>query len=455
MPIRLVFSMKRQFVRILSVASCACVLAVGDVGLASFSSNLEIGQAYAAACVKKEPESRRVPSLKESVFKKLSKVQKLTGPEEGEPNFPEALKALDSLKRSGLNKWNRYELSQLYNYYGYVYYSLERTNEALKAYEKVLQQSPDIPYNFELSIMFTLAQLNFAEENYRKSLDLLEKWMCLSTIVGADVHYLKSQIHYQLDDKKSALASVNKAVEIYEGKNKIPPEGWYNLQRGLYYDRNDYKKTVQVLQKLIRQYPKIVYWKQLSSIYAIQERESNQLHSLEVVYLMGGLKKEKELLNLAYLFMSKDVPYKGARVIEKGMKEKIIEKTSKNLETLAIAWRLAEELQKSIPAMEAAASKSDKGDLHAQLAGIYLDNDENEKALSAGKKALDKKGKLKSPGNLHIIMGMASTNLKKYKDAAKSFKEAQEYKNTKTIGENWLKYVNREMRRASQLAQSI
>ena len=35
--------------------------------------------------------------------------------------------------------------------------------------------------------------------------------------------------------------------------------------------------------------------------------------------------KEKELMNLAYLLMGEDAPYKAAKIIDKGMKAKIIE----------------------------------------------------------------------------------------------------------------------------------
>jgi len=138
-------------------------------------------------------------------------------------------------------------------------------------------------------------------------------------------------------------------------------------------------------------------------MYGQVGEEGHQLHSLEVAYLMGALVKEHELLNLAYLFLSADVPYKAALVIDQGMKAKQIPETSKNLEVLATAWRLSQEINKSIPEMEKAAEKASSGDLYARLAAIYLDGDRFHKAIESGLKAV-KRGGVKRMDQLHIIV---------------------------------------------------
>ena len=172
---------------------------------------------------------------------------------------------------------------------------------------------------------------------------------------------------------------------------------------------------------------------------------------MEAAYLAGALQKEKELLNMAYLFMGNDVPYKGAKVIDKGIKEKKIERTSKNLETLAQAYQMAQELQKSIPELEAAAKLSDKGELYSRLAGIYLDLDKNKQAIAMGSKAL-KKGNLKRPDQLYIVLGMANANLKQYDAALSNLKKALKDERSKKFAEQWIAFVEGEKKREEQLA---
>jgi len=153
---------------------------------------------------------------------------------------------------------------------------------------------------------------------------------------------------------------------------------------------------------------------------------------------------------MAYLFMGNEMPYKGAKVISKGIDQKKIERTSKNLETLAQAYQMAQELQKAIPELENAAKLSDKGEIYSRLAGIYLDLDKNEKALDVGAKAL-KKGGVKRQDQLYIVMGMANANLKQYDAALSAFKKAAKDDRSKKFADQWIDFVEKEKEREKQL----
>lgn len=402
---------------------------------------------FAQAEAQSDQKTRKVPAMRENVFKKLGKVQEAADAE----NWNAALAALRDME-AGKSKYNAYEIAQMYYFYGFVYYSMERYKDAINAYKRVLAQGVEnIPVGTELATLKTIAQLYFVTENYDQSLTYLNKWFKASESIGADDYALRGQIYYQKGDEAGALKDINRAVSMYEKDGKVPKESWLSLQRFLYYEKNDYKQVTNILEKLVKHYPKGEYYKQLAGMYGELKREKDQLHMMEAAYLAGVLQKEKELLNMAYLFMGNDVPYKGAKVIDKGIKEKKIERTSKNLETLAQAYQMAQELQKSIPQLEAAAKLSDKGELYSRLAGIYLDLDKNEKAVEMGGKAL-KKGDLKRPDQLYIILGMANANLKKYDASLSNLKKAVKDERSKKAAEQWITYVEGEKKREEQLA---
>src|SRR5690606_29540932 len=156
-------------------------------------------------------------------------------------------------------------------------------------------------------------------------------------------------LYYQVDDMQNALLNINEAVRVQEAADKVPQESWYSLQRGLYFEREDYKNGVIVLEKLVRHYPKASYWRQLSQIYAILNREKDKLAALETTYLMGGLTEERELIVLASYFLEAEVPYKAAKVLDRGInKDKSIDPAAKNLELLANSWRAPAEYEKSL-----------------------------------------------------------------------------------------------------------
>ncbi|MGL6159992.1 tetratricopeptide repeat protein [Microbulbifer sp.] len=405
---------------------------------------IEAGFAQARAA---EEKTRKVPSMRQNVSKKLGKAQEAADAE----NWNEALAALRDME-ADKSDYNGYETAMMYYFYGFVYYSMERYKQAVDAYRNVLRQgSENLPRSLEVNTMRTVAQLYFVTENYDQALVYYEKWFAVADDITADSYAERAQVYYQKGDQAKALSDVNTAVSMYEKEGKVPKENWFGLQRYLYYEKNDYKSVTGILEKLVKHYPKAEYYKQLAGMYGELKREKDQLHMMEAAYIAGALQKEKELLNMAYLFMGHEMPYKAAKVIDTGIKEKKIERTSKNLETLAQAYQMAQELRKSIPNLEAAAKLSDKGELYSRLAGIYLDLDKNEQAISMGSRAL-KKGGLKRPDQLYLVLGMANASLKKYDDALSSLKKARKDDRSKKFADQWINYVEREKEREEQLA---
>ncbi|WP_299595042.1 lipopolysaccharide assembly protein LapB [uncultured Microbulbifer sp.] len=406
-----------------------------------------VSASFAQAEAQGEQQTRKVPAMRENVFKKLGKVQEAADAQ----NWPAALAALKEME-AGKDKYNGYETAQMYYFYGFVYYSMERYPQAITYYKKVLQQGEqNLPVALEVGTLLTVAQLYFVQEDYKQALSYLNKWFAVADNISADSYALRAQAYHQVGNAKMAMADISTAISMYEKEGKTPKENWFQLQRYFYYEQNDYKNVAKVLEKLVKHYPKGEYYKQLAGMYGELKREDDMLHMMEAAYIAGALQKEKELLNMAYLFMGAEMPYKGAKVIDKGIDEKKIKRTSKNLETLAQAYQMAQELQKSIPELEAAASMSDKGDLYSRLSGIYLDLDNNEKAVDMGAKAL-KKGDIKRPDQLYIVLGMANANLKKYDSSLKYFEKALDDKRSEKFAKQWITFVKAEQEREKQLA---
>ncbi|WP_444940571.1 tetratricopeptide repeat protein [Microbulbifer sp. ZKSA004] len=406
--------------------------------------------ASAQAQEQKKPskeKTRKVPAMREAAYKKLEKAQEAADAEDWAAALV-ALQEMDAAKK----RFNGYEIAQMYNFFGVVYYSTERYKEAIPYFKKVLDQGEkNLPVALEVGTLFTLAQLYFVTEDYKQAINYLNQWFKVSDRITADSYALLAQAYNQTGEQNKALANINIAVSMYEKEGKTPKESWYGLQQYVYFERNDYKSVAAVLEKLVQYYPKPVYYKTLAAMYGELKREKDQLHMMEAAYLAGALEKDRDLLNMGYLFMGHEMPYKGAKVIAKGIQDKKIPRTAKNLETLAQAYQMAQELQKAIPQLEAAAQLSDKGEIYSRLAGIYLDLDQNEKAIAMGKKALAKGG-IKRVDQLHIVMGMANANLKRYDSSLKSLKLALKDERSEKFAKQWITFVEGEKKREEQLA---
>ncbi len=406
-----------------------------------------------AAEEKKEPKykdvkTRQRQSVGAKCAKALEKVQVVLE----EENWSESLNMLVNIESSTKTCKSDYEQTQIWKFKGYVYYSLDDFNGAIRSYRQVINGA-GTPPELRLDTRYTLAQLYTVEEKYALAAKELETWMSEATIIGNDARVLLAQIYYQLNRKSESLTMLEAAIDDVESKDILPKEGWWGLQRVLYYEKNNYKRVVSILEKLVTHYPKWSYWKQLGGMYGELEREDDRLVATEVVYMNNQFDKESQVMSMAYMFLGAEVPYRAARIIEKGINDEIIERNAKNLEVLGTAWYQSKDLKKALKALERASKYSDKGNLQSRLAGIYLDLGRDKEAYRASQRAA-KKGGVKRPDANYLVMGNALINLHCYKDAIKAFQKslkAAKDKKSKKYPQQWIRYADTEGTRLSKL----
>ena len=414
----------------------------------------ELGCAPWSAAVAEEQkkdtrETRRTPALRAKVYEKLAKAQEAAEAKD----LNTAASILDEMiDAGGKSALNSYELANVYNLYAFIYYSREDYANALKAYEEVVAQ-PDIPVAMEVNTKYTIAQLYFVQEDWKKGINALLDWFAMTDKPNANAYVLLAQGYYQVKDYTKSLQNVEKAISMYTADGKVPKEQWYNLARFLYFEKGDIDKTVNTLEIMLQYYPKKEYWVQLSHMYGEQKKEKLQLAAMDTAYVQNMLDKGPEQVTMAYLYLNGEIPYKAGKVMEKGLKNGSIQSTSKNYEIEASAWRQAQELDKAIPAMEEAAAKSDDGELYARLGNIYLDSDMNKQAIVAINKGLSRGG-VKRPDNARLVLGMAYFNTKQYDKAREAFKAAGRDERSAKYAQQWLKYLESELDRQAKLQDS-
>lgn len=450
-----------------------CVLSVFISSLLAVLNITDVsGSAYAEEEKQEErkyenAKTRKRQAVSQKCAKKLESVQAVLSGEEGAEQKEPSAKQLQNLirrlrdyKESSCS--SSYEKSQVHNLLGFVHYSLIDIQRAIINYKSMIAE-PDVDPRQKTDTHYTLAQLYMMQENYPFAARQLEIWMAISDVVSNDGKILLAQVYYELDKKPEALMLVNQAIDAVSRKGHTPKESWWVLQKVLYYEKSDNKngsnksynnkKVVSILKQLITHYPKHLYWHQLGGMYGQMEESSHRLASLDILYLDKALTKSRDLLSLAYLYLGADVPYRAAQIIEQGIEQKIIEKNSKNLELLGGAWQQARETQKALAPLKQAAEKSDTGEIWSRLAMVYLDLNENTKAVKAAKNAL-KKGQLKYPSYTQITLGNALVNLNCYRKAAKIFGKAAQYKKSEKTAKQWQTYVLGEADRRDSLIES-
>ena len=431
---------------------------------------------------------KKARALQTSTAKKIVKVvealERVDENGKEDPDFFTVKEILNELleKRDSLRSYDR---SVMWNYWGYLYFSEERYSDAMQAYKNLLAE-PESTIPLRVASLFTLAQLNFVNEDYEEGVKVLLQWMDEVEVVTAQGWSLLGQAYFQVGtDKKSesekldyyekALESMLSAVQTAELEEYKPKENWYVLMAACYNElslrigkEESLYKQLDIYEILVNLYPKKMYFIQLGGIYGQLSRELDYMITLNAAYQKDLLDKESEYLALTQLLLLNNNPYWAAKVLEAGRIKKVpvidektkeekilpvVKDNEKNLKLLADAWRMAQEIDIAIPIMEKAAKLAKDGQTFIILGSLYLSEDKLEEAVDAIEQGL-KKGKVKDPSQARLTLGQAYFELQNFEQAKKEFRIAarDDDKKIKKTANSWIKYTENEEIRVKNIA---
>jgi tetratricopeptide (TPR) repeat protein len=415
----------------------------------------ELGLPGAAAEAQEQRrETRRIPAMSEATFRRLSEAQELMDARD----YAGAKRVLNDML-SRRDRLNGNEVGQVYNMLGFVYFSEEDYGGAIRAYREVLAQGEHIPEGLEVQTLYTLAQLSFVNEEYQAALDYMERWIRTADNPGPDPHIFMGQVYYQMQRYPQAITQIERGIELSQQRGTEVKEQWWALLNFLYYELENWPKVLEILEIMVRDFPKREYWMRLAGIHGQEGNDRRSLWTYEAADVGGFLEQQGDFTNYAGLLMQAEVPFRAARVLERGFERGVIEKTDMTLQSLGQAWQLAQETQKAIPVFLEAARLSDEGRIYERLAQLYLDNDQFDRCVEAADNAL-RKGGLRQPQSMHIVKGMCLYNQDNLTAARDAFvtcrNEARRLndESNRRICQQWITYMEREADRRAQLAAS-
>ncbi len=406
-------------------------------------------------------ERRNVPPLTERVYKAIAEAQLLIDPEsvpveEGqerpdiEPNPTQAIQDLQKvLNRRGINS---YEKAQVWSTLAFAYYTLDNMGMTIQSYENVLKET--ITEALELTALRALFQLYYAEENYRKSLEYIDKWQALKETPDPDVMYIEATVYYQLEDYGQALELILEVEQVALQQERTIKEPWWYMQVVLYNEMNRFAATIPVLEKLIKHYPKKQYWMLLGGMYSETEQPDKSLSAFHAAYAQGMFEKESEVVMLSQRLLNADVPYEAAKVLEKGFSDGLIEENEKNIKLLATAYTMAQEMSKAIDSWRDATKYAEDGQLFYRLAQALSREDRHAEAVKAFRDAL-KKGGLNDVADTQFWLGISLMQLERWDEATSAFRQAAKDKSMAKNARQYIQYIAGEKRRQEELKKML
>ena len=397
---------------------------------------------------KKTRKTKQTVAMSQPVYEALMEIQELV-----ETDQHAAAQAKIKEIQQGKKKLSPYESAQIWNLSGYDYYLQERYPDAIRSYEQVLKQ-PELPEALQQSTLKTLAQLHFTVENYDLALDTIKRLMAVVPEPAADVFMLLGQAHFQMAHYEQAIPPITTAIDMFKEQGRVPRENWLLLLRVCYWEMKDFPNMLIVLEELIEAYPKDSYILTLAGVHSELGDTKKQLALTESLYESGYIEGKSHAVNLANLYLLHGIPYKAAKVLEAEMAAGNVKSDVRNLRLLSQAWYQAREDRKAIPPLQQAAASGEDGELYIRLAQSYINLEEWTEASSAAKKGLNM-GDLKRKDTANIMYGMALFNQRKLEQARRAFTAASKDKRSKRAANQWIKYVDSEIRRRDTLEQKL
>jgi tetratricopeptide (TPR) repeat protein len=350
-------------------------------------------------------------------------------------------------------KTSSYEKAQIFNFFAYTYFTLEKYEDALRYYEKVIAE-PDNTEGLLLNTLYTVAQLHFVIENYSKAVEAIDKWFKAAPEPTLNAYMLKGQALYQMEKYNEALQPLVAARTMLKDRGETPKEILLLLLQNLYLQTENNPMMIEILSELVVLYPKAEHWRSLAAAYSEQEQYEKQMSILEMLYETGNLDNGRSQMNLANLYLMHEAPHKAAVLIDKGMKEGKIEEEERNLQLLAQSWQQSQETKASLEPLKKAVKIAKDGNLHVRLAQAYIGMDMYNEAAEILTEGF-KKGKMDRPDQAYLMQGMALFELKKWDQAITAFSNASKDKRSEKAADDWLKYVKSEKDRVINLEKSL
>ncbi len=390
----------------------------------------------ALAVSKKELKARKNFLSSPVVSRRLQRIYRLMDKKD---RIDDVLKQIEQLQKIVKNR--PFELARVYVLKARIYFGKNDLKQAILFYNKALN-TQKLPYVDHLSVLLDMSSVYLFQNHLQQAERWINQWFALADNPTSEAHILKAAILVEKGQKKEALKLVMKVLK----ESSRPKESWLALAASLLLEMKRYKEAGRLLNRLTAHFPdKKEYWKQLSAVDLQLNLESKALSISDLAYKLNFLSKEQDILQLASLFMYRDIPLKAARLVQKFIALKKVKKNPKNYEILGDCWFFAEEEEKALQAYHLSAKDAKDGRIFAKIGRIYLDQENWSQAVKHLQTALAK-GKVKRPEYIDIALGMAYFNLKQYKKAVHAFEQvvATEAKGQWIkMAREWINYVIR------------
>ena len=293
-----------------------------------------------------------------------------------------------------------------------------------------------VPQKDVAKTYYQMFQIYLSQNNLEKALDYSEKWRNAGGEPDRDDLWRLAVVNQKLENNQAALRW---AEQVYEIDGTGAEREVYDFLIYLYDKTGQRGKKARLLEELLARNPnERELWDAIAGDYFQANEERKAFEVQKAMYLGGILQKEEELMRIVNFYNRFNVPYHGARTLEKEMNAGRISKTYDRMELLANLYQVSREFEKAIPVIEEAAQMRNSGAMYERLGRSYAELQQWAQTEDAMLKALNAGG-VENRGLAWVLIGQSRYERDDRAGAREAFRNANN-----RGGRGWLQFMNSE-----------
>ncbi|SEI71462.1 tetratricopeptide repeat protein [Frateuria terrea] len=323
--------------------------------------------------------------------------------------------------------------------------NLKYNDGDLKGAIATLKQSLDIgvmPNDTYFQLEYELAQFYLADQQYQQSIDTIEKWRAEGKRETAESYALEGNAYYRLEKYPETITAMKKAMSMTDK----PQASWNQILMAAYSESGQADQAAQLAQQQLAANPNDTT--ALSNAVAVMmqaQKYPEAIQLMEKARASGGLKDEKEYVNLAKLYLitgqNSDDPKPNAKkaeaVLDDGMAKGVVSSSYDNLKLAGDAAYIAGDESKAIASYKKAMPMAKDGEAAIRAGQLLLGQQKYSEAKTLIKQGIDKG--VQHKGTAYMLLAEAERGLKNKPGAVAAMKQAAQDPDTAAKAKAWLK----------------
>ena len=293
---------------------------------------------------------------------------------------------------------NSYERATIYQMIGQYSYELDRTEDAMLAFENAVKTGgllPDDAANMDVVI----AQLTIGNGQYREGAKRLEAFLSAGGEEKSAYVELLVNAWVTAEDYDRALPWAEKWSEAAAPKARKH----YDLLNFLYNNLDRSEDQLRLVKDMIDLWPEDKnLWNNWSSILAGSGQEGEAFEVHKMMYQAGLLETESELLKLVQYYSFYDMPFQAAEILEREIAEGRVSTNADTLNQTASLFQQARVSERALPYLEQVAALSPDTEANLKLGEAFIEAGQCANAETSLKAAVTQGY---APGKARMLIG--------------------------------------------------